>query len=133
MHHPPLYWPRPHNGHLNHQIIKTTRLQPRQHRHLRPRLHLKYPDGIRAAQHVIHRRIFRRHRMKLQIPLAPPLFVPLIHQINRLSNAREHPQPQHIHLQHPHRINVILIPFNNQSAFGHGRIFNRNNFNTTSC
>ncbi len=59
MHHLPDDRPRPHDRHFDHQVIKTSRLQARQHGHLRPRLNLKYPQRVRAADHVVDMRILR--------------------------------------------------------------------------
>jgi hypothetical protein len=38
-------------GHLDHQVVEPSRLQPRQGRHLSPRLHLEHPDGVGPAEH----------------------------------------------------------------------------------
>ena len=49
--------PRPDQRDLDHQVVERPRLQPRQRRHLRPRLHLEHPDRVGALQHLVHRRL----------------------------------------------------------------------------
>ena len=37
-------------------------------------------------------------------------------------DTRQHSQSQHIHFQHPHGIDVVLVPFDNGAVF-HGGVF----------
>ena len=46
--------PGSNEGHLDHQVIEPSRLQPRQGRHLGPRLDLEHPDGVRPAEHRVN-------------------------------------------------------------------------------
>ena len=58
MDHIALNWPRAHNGDFNNQIIKGTRAQPGQHRHLRPAFNLKHANRVRRTNHIINSRVF---------------------------------------------------------------------------
>ncbi len=58
MHHATLNRPGPHDGDLNHQVVEGLRAQPRQHRHLRPRLDLEHTDGVGLADHRVGGGIF---------------------------------------------------------------------------
>ncbi len=59
MHHAALNRSGPYNGDLHDEIVKASRLQARQHRHLRPALDLEDADGIGRADHVIDNGILR--------------------------------------------------------------------------
>ena len=48
---------RPDNRDLDDDVVEGFRPQPRQRRHLRARLHLKDPDGVRLLQHAVHGRV----------------------------------------------------------------------------
>jgi hypothetical protein len=96
--------PRTDNRHFNHQVIKATRLETRQHRHLRPTLDLKHTDGIRLADHVVNRRILGRDRGQIQ--RLSRWTGPLIQHVQGSPDRAEHPQAQAIHLQQPQRIEV---------------------------
>ena len=61
MHHVTLDRAGTHDGHFDHQIIKALWTEPRQHRHLCPRLDLKNADGVGFTDHPIYRLIFCRH------------------------------------------------------------------------
>ena len=60
MHHAALDRAGAHDGDLDHQVVETARLHARQHGHLRARLDLEHADRVGVADHVVHRRIFRR-------------------------------------------------------------------------
>ncbi len=49
----PLDRPRPDERHLHGQVVEGLRLHLRQGRHLRPRLDLKDPDGVRLGEHAV--------------------------------------------------------------------------------
>src|SRR5215213_3379163 len=53
--HVALNWTGPDNRDLNHEVIEGLRLNPGQHRHLRPALDLKDPDTVGLADHRISR------------------------------------------------------------------------------
>ncbi len=65
--------------------------------------------------------------MKFQIATSIMLRIPLIDEIESLANGREHAKAQDIHLHHSHFIDIVFVPFNN-GPFGHGCIFNGNDF-----
>jgi len=51
------------------------------------------------------------------VPPCLRAFVP-IDQRQTLADTRQHPQPQHIHLQHSQRVDVVLVPLDDRAA-GH--------------
>ena len=119
MHHVALDRPRPHDRHLDHEIIEAARLEARQHRHLRSALDLEHADGIGAAQHVVDFGIFGRDGGQRQ-----RLAVVAVDEIDRLADAGEHAERQHIDLEHAERIDVVLVPFD-IGAVLHGGIEDR--------
>jgi hypothetical protein len=59
VHHAALDRPGPHDRHLDHQVVETPRLEPGQHRHLRPALDLEHADRVGAADHLVDRVVRR--------------------------------------------------------------------------
>ncbi len=66
VHHAALNRPGAHNGDFDHQVVKTTRAQARQHGHLRPAFNLKHAHAVGAAQHVVGGRVFGRNVLQRQ-------------------------------------------------------------------
>ena len=114
MHHVALNGAGPDDGDFNHQIIKHLRLHARQHVHLRPAFNLKHPDGVGFLHHLINRCVLTIHRGKV-IAFA---FM-LADEIKSLADAGEHAQRQNIHLHHAQRVNVVLVPFDEEPVL-HG-------------
>ena len=118
MHHAALNRPGSHNGHLNDQIVKTARLQPGQHRHLRPALDLKHPHGVGLADHVVGAGVFggdvlhRKHKS-----------APCTHQVQCLANGGQHAQGQHVYLQQTHGIQIVFVPFDDRAVFHRCRFY----------
>ena len=69
MDHVSLNRPWTHNGNLDHQIVKTSRLQSREHAHLCPALDLKDSHRIGSADHVIDSRVSGRNRRESERPV----------------------------------------------------------------
>ena len=61
MHHVTLYGTWSHDRHFDDQVVIATRLQARQHGHLRARFDLKYADSVGTADHLVNARILGRH------------------------------------------------------------------------
>ena len=122
MHHVPLDRPGPHDRHLDHQVVKLPRLQPRQHRHLGPALDLKHADRVGPADHVVHGLVFRRDRGERQLAA-----VVLSHQIEAFANRREHAQAQAIDLEDAQLVEIVLVPLDDR-AVRHRGVFDRHQF-----
>ena len=90
MHHFALNRAGTHDGHLDDQIIVIARSQARQHGHLSPRLDLKDPDGVRAADHVVHPRILARHRCQIELPRHSARTAEFVDQIKSPTYCGEH-------------------------------------------
>ncbi len=110
------------DGDLDHQVIEIARAQARQHGHLGPAFHLKDPDGIAPAQHVVDRLVLRRDRRQV-VAFA----MVLGDQIKALADTGQHAQGQQVDLQHPQRIQIVLVPFDHR-AVRHGRVGDRHHF-----
>ncbi len=119
MHHTALDRPRPHNRHLNHQVVEVLRLEPGQHRHLRPRLDLEHADGVGLADHCVGCRVLLGDRRQRQIAVAMAA-----QQVEATAYRAEHAQREDIHLEQADGVEVILVPLDN-GALGHGGIFHR--------
>ena len=119
MHHVALDRPGPHDGDLDHEIIKLARAQMRQHVHLRAALDLEHADGIALAQHVIDRLVLAR-----DIGQADLRALMAREQIKPLADAGEHAQRQDIDLHQAERRDVVLVPFE-KGAVRHGGVADR--------
>ena len=121
VHHIALNGAGSHDGYLNDQIVKRARLQAGQHVHLRPAFHLKRAQTVALAQHVIDQRVFLGHRRQIK---PPPVM--RLNQIERLADAGQHAQRQHVDFQNAQLVNIVLVPFDETAvrhrtiADGHG-------------
>ena len=111
MNHPPLDRPRPHDRHLDDQIVEAARLEPRQHAHLRPALDLEHADGVGPRHHLIDGRILGRHGGKRQP--RPPRRLDLI---ERPMDGGEHPERQAIDFQDSQLVEIVLVPLDDRAA-----------------
>ena len=118
MHHAALDGAGPHDRHLDDEVVVGARLQPRQHRHLRPALDLEHADRIGLAQHVEHGGIDRIHAD------GALLAVVLLDQVEALAQAGQHAEPQHVDLVDPESVEVVLVPFDDGAVL-HGGILDR--------
>ena len=116
VHHVALDRAGPDDRHLDHQIVKIARAQARQHGHLGAALDLEDADRIRFAQHVVDRRVLGRHGGEVDRAA-----VMGGQQVERLADAGQHAEAQHVDLQDPQRIQVILVPFDGGAVL-HGGV-----------
>ena len=122
VHHAPLNGPGPHDGDFNHQVVKTARLQARQHAHLRAAFNLKSAHAVAFAQHLVGGRVFSRYLLHDEGLLRRAAqFV--THKIERTADGTEHAQGQQIDLQQTQRVEVVFVPLDD-AAPGHGGVFN---------
>ena len=119
VHHVALDRAGPHDGDLDDQIIELRRLQARQHVHLRPAFDLEDADRIPPLQHAIHIRRLARHIV--QRVAVPQL---RLDELERPSDAAQHPQRQHIHLHQAQRVDIVLVPLD-EGAVRHGGVVDR--------
>ena len=119
MHHVALDRAGAHDRHLDHQVVEVHRLEPRQHGHLRAAFHLEHAERIGAAEHAVDGRILGRDGGEGQLLAVVPL-----HQIQRLAQARQHAEPEHVDLENAERVEIVLVPFD-EGALRHGAIADR--------
>src|SRR6185503_7444917 len=105
MNHAALDRPWTHDRDFYYQIVEFFGLETRQHAHLRAALDLEHADGIGPLQHLVDLLIFLWHRR--EIVAATFMYV---HEIERLADAGEHAESEHIDLHHPHLVDVVLVP-----------------------
>ena len=115
MHHVALDRPRPHDGDFNHQVVEVRRLEPWQHGHLRPRLHLEDAHAVGALQHRVGRRVVLRNVGHAQRSAE---------QGESLADGRQHAKAQHIDLQQPQCFEIVLVPLND-GALRHRGVLHR--------
>ena len=116
MNHVPLDGAGPDNGHLDDQIVIAPGPEARQHRHLRAGFDLEHPHRIGFADHVVDRRILRGktgHGVLAAVKTAD--------QLETAANRAQHPQAEHVHLQQPQVLQVVLVPLDDRAVL-HGRI-----------
>src|SRR5690606_13747083 len=119
MHHVSLDGTWPYNSNFNNQVIKSLRLQPWEHRHLRATFNLEHADRIGTTYHLVHRRIILSNIRQGEVKI-----VMLLRQVECLSDACEHTQREYIDLHESQRVDVVLVPFNVRPVF-HPCIKNR--------
>src|SRR6185312_6888454 len=93
MHHIALYRAGAYDRYLDHQVIKLSWLQSRQHRHLRPAFNLENPKRIRMADHLINIPIVLGYIGQCQVEV-----IMLLCKLKPFADTGEHSQAQHIHL-----------------------------------
>ena len=104
------------DGNLDDEVVELPRPQPRQHVHLRPAFHLEHADRVSLAQHVVNGGIVGRHGAEREIAA-----VMLLQKSEALADAGEHAEAEHIDLEQPERIEVVLVPFD-EGAVLHGGV-----------
>ena len=122
MHHVALDGAGPHDRHLDDEIVEASRLQARQHVHLRAALDLEDADGLGPAQHVVDGGILARQRRE-----RPTLVLVCRDQVEGAADTGEHPEAKHIDFQQPDRGEIVLVPFDERAVL-HGRIADWNSF-----
>ena len=118
--HVPLDGPRTHDRHFDDQVVEGGRLQPGEHRHLRPALDLEHADRVRPLDHPVHPRILRGH-----VPQGVADAVVRLQQLEGTPDAGEHAEPQHVHLDEPQRLEIVLVPLDHRAVV-HGRVLDGN-------
>ena len=121
----PWIGPGPHDRHLDHQVVELAGLQARQHRHLRPALHLEHAHRIGLAQHLVDRRILSGACR----PCRRRSAAVVRHQHGRSPRFMAVSMPSaststFIRLQ---VVDVVLVPLD-EGAVGHGRVADRHGF-----
>ena len=106
------------DGDLDDKVVECARPETRQHVHLGPAFDLEHTETVAFAQHVIGRRIVRRNGCQIEAQALMSL-----KEVEGLANAGQHAEGQHIDLQDPESIYVVLVPFD-EGTIGHGRITN---------
>ena len=104
---------------LDHQVVEGARLEPGQHRHLRPALDLEHADRIGAAEHLVDGGVLGRDGGEREGDA-----VMRAQQLEALADAGQHAERQHVDLEHPQRVEIVLVPLDH-GAVGHGRVLDR--------
>ena len=100
---------------LDHQIVEAARAEARQEIHLRPALDLEDAEAVRAAEHVVDRRVLRRQAGQ-RIPRA----VFGGDQIEGLADAGQHAERQDVDLEDAERVDVVLVPADHRAVVHRG-------------
>ena len=120
MDHAALDGTRTHDRHLDHEVVEGAGLHAGEEAHLGAALHLEHPQRIGPPQHVVHGLVLRRHIRELE-----PAAVMGGEQLEALAKAAQHAEPEHVHLEDPERLEVVLVPLDH-GAPGHGGRPDRN-------
>ena len=119
VHHAALNRPGPHDGHLDHQVVKTAGLEAREHAHLGSALDLEDTHRVSAADHGVGGGVFGGHVLHAHGRAAP-----LADKTQAAAYGAEHAQRQHIHLEQAHGIQIVLVPLDDR-AIRHRGVFHR--------
>ena len=104
------------DGHLHHQVVEALGLDARQGGHLGAALHLEHADGVRLAQHGVHRGVVGRQVRHVDLPARLP------HDLDGVLDHRHHPQAQEIDLDDAQGGAVFLVPLDHHPARHGGRL-----------
>ncbi len=115
MHHVALDGTGADDGDLDDEVVEFLRFETRQHVHLRAALHLEDTDGVGFAQHVVDGGVIARHGGEV-VRLA------FVHadEVERLADAGEHAERQHVDLHHAEAVDVVLVPFDEVAILHRG-------------
>ncbi len=119
MHHVALDRTRPDDRHLHHQVVERRRLEPGQHRHLRPALDLEGAQRVRLADHRVRGGVLGRDAGHVQL-----LAAVLLEQLERAAHAAQHAQAEHVDLHELQGVDVVLVPLDHLPV-GHRRRLDR--------
>ena len=111
-----------HDRDLDHEIVERFRLEPRQHRHLRPAFDLEHADRVGALDHRIDLRLLGRNGRQRQA-----LAVMLVQKLEALAQRRQHAEREHVDLEEAERIEIVLVPFDRRALL-HRRVHHRRDF-----
>ena len=119
MHHVALDRPRPHDRDLDDEIVEFLRLEARQHRHLRAALDLEHAERVGALQHAVDGLFFLRDRREREEAFfvaalrrrAKRQAVMRLGELERLAQAGQHAEPEHVDLEDAERVEIVLVPF----------------------
>ena len=109
MHRPALDRAGSDQRHLDHQVVEPAGLQPRQRRHLRPRLDLEHSNGVGAAQHPVHVVVLRDGR---QVDLVAPVFAD---EVDGVVQRGQHPETEQVELDEASASAVVLVPLQHRA------------------
>ena len=119
VHHAALDGPGAHDGDLDHQVVVTTRLQPRQHAHLRAAFDLEHAHRVGGTDHVEGGLVVVGDARQLEA--LPQLGA---NELHRPLQRAEHAQGQDVHLDQAQRVQVVLVPLDD-AAVGHRSVLHR--------
>ena len=107
MHHVPLNWTGPDDGHFNDKIVEAFGTQARQHGHLRPGLHLEDADAVALLQQLVGAGLLRRNPAQSQRRRPLPA-AKVIDQVQGFADGGEHAEAKHIDLEQAQGLQIIL-------------------------
>ena len=121
VHHVALDRPRPDDRHLDDEVVERLGLEARQHRHLCPALDLEHADRVRVAEHGVDQRVAIRDAVHVAAEIGA-----VVHpqEIEGAADARQHAECQEIDLEHPKRVEIVLVPLDH-GAIRHGGVLDR--------
>ena len=111
VHHIPLDRPRPHDRHLDDEVVEAARPEPGQHAHLRPALDLENSHRIGPRDHLVNGRILGGNRGQRESRSAR-----CRHQIECPADRRQHSQRQAVDLEDAQFVEVVLVPLHHRPA-----------------
>src|SRR5205085_10352190 len=113
MDHVPHDWPRPNDGHLDHDVVKARRPQSWQARHLRTAFDLKHADGVGLLQCFINSLVICWQMREIDF-----FTVGIANQLDRIFQDSHHAQPEQIHFDQSQIRAILFVPLDHHTA-GH--------------
>ena len=112
MHRPALDRPGADQGNLDDEVVEAPRLEPRQRRHLCPRLDLEHADRVGTAEHGVDV-VFLGQLGEVDVVTAV-----LADEVDGVVQRRQHPQAEEVELDESGSSAVVLVPLQH-GAVGH--------------
>ena len=104
MHRPTLNRTGADERHLDNDVVKTSRFEPRQGSHLGPALDLEDTHSVGPTEHAVHI-VFLRDGGQIDL-----VSLMLADEIDRVMQGAEHAQTQQIELHEPRRSAIVFVP-----------------------
>ena len=109
--------PRPNDGDLHHDVVKTCWPKPRQAGHLRTALDLKHADGVRLLQRVINGMVVSGQASQIDL-----FGIILLDDFQRIFEYGHHAQAKQIDFNDAHIGAIFFIPLHHHAPRHGGRL-----------
>ena len=109
--------PWPDDGHLHHQVVEGVGSSTWKRLHLRPRLDLEDSYRVRLATHREDSGVVQSQLIQVRLRATG-----VLDELERLRHYRQGAQAEHVHLDQPKVLDVVLVELHDAPAFHRRRL-----------